>query len=164
VKHDFAKAGIKVVKELDGNIPPVLVDPPKIEQVFINLFTNACHAMPDGGTVTVKSYRKTLESEEAEHQAGDRSGIRLRPGDPAVVVEIRDEGTGISKEHLQRLFEPFFTTKSTGKGTGLGLSVTKRIIDLHRGAISISNNTNRGVTVKLTFKAQSVRNPEQTKS
>jgi PAS domain S-box-containing protein len=159
VKHDLTKGRIKIVKNLAPNLPHVLVDPPKIEQVFINLFTNAGHAMPDGGTLTVTSSERRLGSQDFGHHAGDRSGIRLRPGDPVVVVEVCDDGTGISKDHLHRVFEPFFTTKSTGKGTGLGLSVTKRIIDLHKGQISIANNENGGVTVTLVFKAHASKNP-----
>jgi hypothetical protein len=165
VKHDLTKSGVKVVKNLGENLPSALVDPPKIEQVFVNLFTNAGHAMPGGGTLTITSKMKLLPNDASGHfQAGDRSGIRLRPGDPVVVVEVCDTGTGIPKENLDRLFEPFFTTKDTGKGTGLGLSVTKRIIDLHKGQISIANNADRGVTVTVTLRAQFSRSPGRGKT
>ena len=159
VKHDLTLGKIQVVRDLADGLPDVVVDPPKIEQVFINLFTNACHAMKEGGTLTVKSYQSTLGGEDTGHDAGDRSGIRFRTGDRVVMVEVQDNGGGIPEDHLHRIFEPFFTTKETGKGTGLGLSVTKKIIDLHKGRIRIENRKNGGVNVSLTFKAQ---NPTRT--
>jgi signal transduction histidine kinase len=159
VKHDLTKAGIKLVRKLQSDLPPVLLDPTKMEQVFINLLTNACHAMTQGGSLTVSTSRRTMSAEEARHQAGDRSGIRLRGGDEVVVAQVRDQGNGIREEHLPKIFEPFFTTKSTGHGTGLGLPVTKTIVDLHKGEISIANNPDGGVTVTLIFKAHIQKNP-----
>ena len=156
LRHDLALGKINVVKNLAPDLPDIVVDPTKIEQVFINLFTNACHAMDEGGTLTIKSYQRMLGGEDTAHEAGDRSGIRFRTGDPVVMVEIEDNGSGIPEDHLQRIFEPFFTTKETGKGTGLGLSVTKKIIDLHKGRIRITNRTAGGVNVCLTFKAQNL--------
>jgi signal transduction histidine kinase len=155
VTYEFTQSKVKVVTSLTKDLPPCRVDPTKIEQVFVNLFTNAAHAMPDGGTLTVKSYQHVVMADETTHAKGDRSGIRLRTGDRAVVFEIQDTGTGIPEEHLQKVFDPFFTTKNTGKGTGLGLSVTRKIIDLHGGQISIRNNPTGGVTVKIVLKAAS---------
>ena len=71
-----------------------------------------------------------------------------------VVAEIQDSGIGIPDEKLPRIFEPFFTTKPTGVGTGLGLPVTKQIIDMHGGTISIGPGTNGGVQVKLMLSAE----------
>ena len=84
--------------------------------MFLNLFTNAADAMPDGGRLTP----------------------RVRPGElpggvPAVVIEVADTGAGIPPEHLARVFEPFFTTKEEGKGTGLGLAICRRIVEQHHG-------------------------------
>jgi PAS domain S-box-containing protein len=155
VTYELNQAKVKVIRDLANDLPNCRVDPTKIEQVFVNLFTNAAHAMPNGGTLKVKSYQHFIVAEETTHARGDRSGIRLRTGDRAVVIEIEDTGTGIPEEHLRRVFDPFFTTKNTGKGTGLGLSVTRKIIDLHSGHISIKNNPGGGVTVKLVFKAAS---------
>ena len=154
VRHDLGKARIEVVRNLADNLPDVLVDPTKIEQVFVNLFTNACHAMPDGGSLTVTTRQRVITAAESPmHNTGDRSGIRLRAGDTVIDIEIRDTGHGVPPESLSRIFEPFFTTKSTGKGTGLGLSVTRKIMDLHRGKIGIANHPDGGVTVSLTLKA-----------
>jgi signal transduction histidine kinase len=130
------------------------VDPNKIEQVFVNLITNACHAMPGGGTLTVGTRLKIMTpADAAPRDIGDRSGMRLRAGERAIVVEIRDTGSGVPPDQLGKIFEPFFTTKSTGKGTGLGLSVTRKIMDLHRGKISIENHPGGGVIATVTLKA-----------
>jgi PAS domain S-box-containing protein len=159
VRHDLKKSAIKVVNQLDPSLPEVLVDPTKIEQVFINLITNACHAMPDGGTLTLTTRQKRVTTSDASpHNAGDRSGMRLLTGERAIVIEVRDTGTGVPSETLSRIFEPFFTTKSTGKGTGLGLSVTRKIIDLHHGKISIGNHPEGGVIATVTLKAISQGN------
>ena len=71
-----------------------------------------------------------------------------------VVADIQDSGIGIPEEKLPRIFEPFFTTKPTGVGTGLGLPVTKQIIDMHGGTISIGPGTNGGVRVTLMLSAE----------
>ena len=69
-----------------------------------------------------------------------------------MAVEIQDTGTGIAEEHLPRIFDPFFTTKPVGVGTGLGLTVTKRIVDLHGGALEIQNASPRGVLATIILK------------
>lgn len=97
------------VAELDGD---------QIVQVLTNLLTNAQHAMPDGGAITV-----TLDGTEE-----------------TIVIAVEDEGTGIPKENLDKLFSPFFTTKQVGKGTGLGLAVTHGIVKMHRGRITVESN------------------------
>ena len=154
VRHDLKTAQIHVTKHLAPDLADALVDPNKIEQVFVNLLTNACHAMPNGGTLTVTTRPKIItHADTAPHDAGDRSGIRFRSGESAIIVEIRDTGTGVAPAALDRIFEPFFTTKNTGKGTGLGLSVTRKIMDLHRGKISIENHPEGGVIATLTLKA-----------
>jgi PAS domain S-box-containing protein len=154
VRHDLMRAGVKVVKQLAKELPLCGIARDKIEQVFINLFTNACHAMPGGGTLIVTSRERVLRSDETWVNAGDRSGIRFWPNERVVVVEIADTGTGIPPEKLSRVFDPFYTTKKTGVGTGLGLCVVKKIIDLHKGFIKIRNNAERGVTVQLLFKTE----------
>lgn len=154
VRHDLRAANVHVVKHLDPALPEAYADPNKIEQVLVNLITNACHAMSQGGTLTVTTRPKMItQVDAAPHDAGDRSGIRFRAGEQAILVEIRDTGTGVAASAIGKIFEPFFTTKSTGKGTGLGLSVTRKIMDLHRGKISIENHPEGGVIAILTLKA-----------
>ena len=74
-------------------------------------------------------------------------------GQPAVVVEFSDTGTGVPTEDLPRLWEPFFTTKPEGKGTGLGLAICRRAVDEHRGTIGIETAPGRGTTVRITLPA-----------
>jgi signal transduction histidine kinase/iron only hydrogenase large subunit-like protein len=114
------------------------LDPDQINQVITNLFSNACDAMPEGGSLTI-----IIDGNES-----------------TVSFSIRDTGIGISKENQSKVFEPFFTTKQIGKGTGLGLAVTYGIVKMHRGDITVvSNNdssagqTGTQFTVKLPRKA-----------
>jgi signal transduction histidine kinase len=107
---------IEVVDHLDDTIAEL--DGDQIVQVLTNLLTNAQHAMPEGGSLLV-----TLDGTEEN-----------------VIVSVKDEGTGIAEEHLDKLFSPFFTTKQVGKGTGLGLAVTHGIVKMHRGQITVESN------------------------
>lgn len=152
VKHELGGAPIKLVRELGAGLPPVYVDKHKIKQVLVNILTNAVHAMPEGGTLTVRSYAKQLQAAEVSHDAGWRLPDRFRAGETVVVCETLDTGTGIAPEKLAKIFDPFFTTKPTGKGTGLGLTVTKKIVELHGGTIEIANRPQGGVIVRLMFK------------
>jgi two-component system NtrC family sensor kinase len=118
--------------------PKVDLDPDQINQVITNLFSNACDAMPDGGSLT----------------------ISIGGNDRDVWLSIKDTGSGISKENQGKIFEPFFTTKQMGKGTGLGLAVTYGIVKMHRGDITVMSNndpsagqTGTQFTVKLPRKA-----------
>jgi two-component system NtrC family sensor kinase len=154
VRHELNAAKVKVTTNFAGQLPPCAVDRDKIKQVFVNLFTNACHAMPEGGVLTVTTLYRRATEEEASGGGGDRSGTRLRGGDGVVVVEIADTGSGIPAEQLPKIFDPYFTTKPTGKGTGLGLTVTKAIIDMHGGRINISNASGGGVIVRIMLKTR----------
>ena len=152
VRHDLNRGKVKVVTQLAENLPSCQLDGPKIEQVFVNVFMNACHAMPEGGALTIKTSLEIFDTDRAESDIRDCESIRFKPGDKVVVVEIRDTGTGIPEEKLQKIFDPFFTTKTSGKGTGLGLSVVRKIIDLHGGTISIANAEGGGVRVTIVLK------------
>lgn len=153
VKHELNAAKVKPVLNFSGQLPQCPVDRDKIKQVFVNLFTNACHAMPNGGTLTVSTGFRPAQPEEASATGTARP--RFRAGDGVVLVEIRDTGTGIPAEALSRVFDPYFTTKPTGKGTGLGLSVTKTIIDMHGGRIYLNNALGGGVVVTIILKSRS---------
>jgi signal transduction histidine kinase len=122
------KNRIEIHKEY-GDIPKIQGYSGKLNQVFMNLLSNAFHAV---------------------HGTGD-VWIRTRPVDSAVEIEIEDNGTGIPKEHLKRIFEPFFTTKPVGQGTGLGLSISYGIIEQHQGKIHVSSTPQKGsvFTVRL---------------
>ena len=148
VRGEMKGPRFRVVKEFNGHLP-LKLDRLKIEQVFVNLFTNAIHAMPKGGTLTIRS--SFHQHAGVGENVGDSRSESFRIGGTLVVVEIEDEGTGIPADKLTKIFDPFFTTKTTGEGTGLGLSVTKTIIDLHRGTIEIHNRQEGGARVTLMF-------------
>lgn len=149
VRGEFSGGRYRIIKELRPDLPKLKLDRSKIEQVFVNLFTNAAHAMPDGGALTVRTFVKQLTGVGAN--IADERSESFRVGDLVVVTEIEDSGSGIPEDKLAKLFEPFFTTKPTGQGTGLGLTVTRSIIHLHRGMIQIANRAEGGAKVTLMF-------------
>jgi PAS domain S-box-containing protein len=155
VRHELTRSSIRVEKSLAADLPKVLIDNAKLEQVVVNLFMNAVHAMDgDGsGRLTVTTSEKTLSPDDVEHDEGARSKEVMHAGERVVVVEIMDDGHGISEDKVASIFDPFFTTKPTGKGTGLGLTVVKKIIELHRGSLKIQNRSGaRGVRVTITLR------------
>ncbi|HDN85609.1 MAG: hypothetical protein DRP68_04240 [Candidatus Omnitrophota bacterium] len=152
MKHQFDRHHIQVVKELGGNIPEVDIDKSKIEQVFINIFMNAVHAMPEGGKLTIRSYVKSLNKDTLPLQFEEKEKFNL--DEEVVIVEIEDTGSGIPQELLNKVFDPFFTTKRTKGGTGLGLSIVRSIMDMHNGFIDIKNKSSGGVIVTLIFKKE----------
>ena len=153
VRHELNKKRIELVKDLAVLLPKVAVDKTQIQQVFVNIFVNAVHAMPEGGTLTVRTFAKQMT--ETTHSEGSRSSAHLWVGDTAVVAEVEDTGSGIPQEHLAKIFDPFFTTKPTGVGTGLGLPVSRKIVELHGGTIDIKNKPDgTGVRVTVLLKEQ----------
>jgi signal transduction histidine kinase len=114
---------IQVVQEL-GDVPKVKCMPSQINQVFLNMITNAAQAMDDEGKLTIRSVAK-----------------------PNVVeVSFEDTGHGIPDDVLPKIFDPFFTTKPVGEGTGLGLSIVHKIIQGHGGAIRVKSQVGKGTT------------------
>jgi len=150
VRHALTDAQIEVARELVEPLPKVLADRTQIQQVFVNIFMNAVHAMPRGGQITVRTYPKTMS--ETTHREGSRKSTHLWVGEKVIAAEVDDSGSGIPEENLAKIFDPFFTTKPAGEGTGLGLPVSKKIIELHGGAIAIRNRPEGGVRVTLIFK------------
>jgi PAS domain S-box-containing protein len=151
VEYPLRQARVKLVKELDPELPHVAVDSTKMEQVLVNLMINAMHAMPDGGTLVVRAFSSTLSG--VRRDEGVRTAGHLREGDRIVRIEIDDTGTGIDEAHMSKLFDPFFTTKPTGTGTGLGLAVCRKIVDLHGGVLELENRPEGGVRASITLKA-----------
>jgi two-component system cell cycle sensor histidine kinase/response regulator CckA len=122
---------------------PVKVDQSQLEQVIVNLLVNARDAMPDGGTLTVRTANVT-QAESAK--------LPYKPMPPAdyVLIEIADTGTGIPPEIREKIFEPFFTTKELGKGTGLGLSTVYGIIKQTNGFVFVNDpETGSGAVFRI---------------
>jgi two-component system NtrC family sensor kinase len=108
-----------------------VADPSQLEQVLVNLFMNAMDAMPQGGTLRVRT-------------AAD--------GDGTVRIEVADSGKGVPPENREKIFEPFFTTK--GKGTGLGLAISRQLVEQQSGTLRISDNPGGGAAFTVRVPAR----------
>ncbi len=137
---------ISVQTHADDSVASVLVDPNSVEQILLNLVTNARHAMPDSGTLTVKVWEAELD----EVYCG-----RYAPMIPGryVLVEVSDTGAGMDHETRSRIFEPFFTTKTPGEGTGLGMSMVYGLTKQQNGFVHVDSEPGCGTTVRLAFPA-----------
>ena len=109
-------------------------DPSQLENAILNIAINACHAMPEGGSLTFTSLIEEVK---------ENSVSNLKEGFYSL-IKISDTGTGIPQEVIERIFEPFFTTKSKNKGTGLGLSATYGTVQQHSGVITVESTLNEG--------------------
>ena len=123
---------------LQKDICTVEIDRSQIEQVLLNLFVNAWHAMPGGGDIFIKTKNISLD-------ADDVMPYGIKPGE-FVMVSVTDTGVGMDKETRQHIFEPFFTTKKLGRGTGLGLASAYGIIKNHGGLINVNSKKGEGTT------------------
>jgi two-component system NtrC family sensor kinase len=138
-EHVLDECGVALTTDFDADIAPISGVRGQLHQVFVNLVTNASHALAgrSGGIVHLEAHRTTNARGEDE-----------------VVVRVRDNGPGISAQHLPRIFEPFFSTKGEGRGTGLGLSIVRKIIQAHRGTIEVSTSHaegQSGTTFEMRF-------------
>lgn len=123
--REASTKGIELRPEVSRDLPRIECDPNQIEQVILNLALNAIQAMPAGGQVVLSASLK------GSH----------------VLIEVRDQGRGVTAEHLDRVFEPFFTAK--GNGPGLGLAIAQRIVTQHQGTMSARKNEDQGMTFSL---------------
>jgi len=133
--------GIKVVLDLKDDLPPIMGDANRLEQVVINLVVNA---------------RNAMDAKKGEFARGDVESIltvRSFQKNGSVVVTVTDTGIGIPDDLKDKIFEPFFTTREVGKGTGLGLSISYGIIKDYDGTIEVESEMGKGATFKLTFPA-----------
>lgn len=120
----------------------VLADTSQLEQVLVNLATNARDAMPDGGTLTMKTSQTVIDRDFCRmHGYGE-------PGDYALIT-VEDTGRGMSKDIQQKIFDPFYTTKDTGKGTGLGLAIAWGIMKQHKGYILVDSEPEKGTRFQI---------------
>jgi len=132
-------AGIELACSLSTDLPEITADPAQINQVLVNLVVNALQAMPQGGTLTVRTHTGA--------------------GDVSLMVE--DTGIGMSPEVQERVFVPFFTTKDVGQGTGLGLPVVHGIVASHGGTIQIESEVGRGTRFVIRFPAAERQDAER---
>ncbi len=151
VRTRFKFENIDVIMKTKQDMPSVLADKNKLEQVFINLLLNAIQAMPAGGKIIIRTYDKILE--EIKKGIGRREDDCFRVGEKAIIIEIEDTGSGISEENLKKIFDPFFTTKGPTGGAGLGLSVTQNIINEHKGFIGVESQIGKGTKLTIILHA-----------
>jgi len=129
-EHLIERGGIQLEIEVDPELPVIQAVAGQLEQVLINLITNAVHAVETGGKVIV----------------------RAQVASPAaVLLEVADSGQGVRDDDRERIFEPFFTTKPDGKGTGLGLPIVRNIIEQHRGQIAVHRSDLGGAAFRVTI-------------
>jgi len=126
--------GIEVTCTLDAAPPVIAADARGLQQIMLNVLTNAIDALDQGGHITVTA--------EAHGDNGGPAGLLLR---------IADDGEGIAPEDIARVFQPFFTTKSVGRGTGLGLTISQDIARAHDGAVRVHSRPGEGTTVEVTI-------------
>jgi len=126
----------EVIKDY-GELPMVECLPTQLNQVFMNLLVNAGQALPDRGTITLRTGRN----------------------DSQVWIEVSDSGVGMSPETVQRIFDPFYTTKPVGQGTGLGLSVSYAIVKKHNGHIEVESTPGSGSTFRIVLPISQPRLP-----
>ena len=141
--HELLPRTIVVIPQLDNTLPPIQGDPTHVHQVILNLCVNARDAMPDGGELTISTYRESGEALRPEHPKATAEDY--------VVLSVADNGTGMDKEMQRRIFEPFFTTKGRDKGTGLGLSVVFGIMESHSGFVTVQSEPGKGSTFRCYF-------------
>jgi len=158
-EHEVVDAQVQVLRRLEPDVGLVRGLPEQLAQVFVNLVTNACHAMATpresgasdfgqrGGDAHPR--RAPLLTITTERHAPEAD--TLAEGEDEVVVVVQDTGCGIRKENLEQVFAPFFTTKGPGQGTGLGLSIVKNIVEGHRGKIRAESDPSFGTRFILRF-------------
>jgi two-component system NtrC family sensor kinase len=129
MSNEISLNGIELDLQLGRNLPTVRGSAHDLQQVFLNLVLNAIQAMPDKGTLGVRSFAS----------------------DGSVKIDVSDTGVGIPAENRDKIFDPFFTTKEVGKGTGLGLSVSYGIIKKHHGHLSVSSEVGKGTTFSVVL-------------
>jgi PAS domain S-box-containing protein len=133
---------IRVVVDEPAELGLVLADPGEMSQVLLNLCLNARDAMPEGGTLVVRTGSHTISEAHVRDHLDARMGEAIR-------LTVEDSGRGIAPETRGRIFEPFFTTKEPGTGTGLGLAMVFGIVTQHRGWIELDSELGRGTRVDV---------------
>ena len=143
------------VKKNYGDIPDIECISSQLNQVFLNLFINAAHAIDDHGTITITTSTATLP----EGFSDADTGAENTDGDSWVCISVADTGSGIESETIQHIFDVFFTTKPVGQGTGLGLSLSRNIVQKHGGHMVVDSEQGKGAKFSVWLP---VRQPDMT--
>jgi len=147
-------ADIEIITEFKEQAGLVLSDPAQIHQIFMNLCTNAAHAMKEGGG------RLSVSIKEGQLERFSHGmSAELSPG-PYMIIRVEDTGHGIPAGIREKIFDPFFTTKSREEGTGMGLSVVYGIVESHGGAIQVDSGVGQGTAFTVLLPAVSPREKE----
>ena len=128
IRNQLVVSRIRMEKEIADNLPPVRGKLQNLQQAFLNILSNAIHAMPEGGSIGIRAYRTP---------------------DGFAKIDFSDTGTGIKPEDMKHIFDPFYTTKEPGQGTGLGLSLVYSIIRAHGGYIEVKSESGNGTTFSV---------------
>ncbi len=155
--HRLIGENIELKTDLVDGATTVVADSGQIEQILMNLATNARDAMPDGGTITLSTGVTEIGNDFIRTHGYGKPGAY-------VVVAATDTGTGMDDTILERIFEPFFTTKEVGRGTGLGLSIVYGIVKKHNGYINCSSRPGHGTTFTIYFPLAKLSSIEQEAS
>ena len=134
VRPQLEQGGIEVQLKIEKGLPLVPCDPAQIEQVLLILIMNAKDAMPRGGNLWIET--------------------RLSNAEPAIEIQVRDDGAGIAPDVLSHIFEPFMTTKERGHSVGLGLAISRGIVERHKGHIEVESVLGRGTAFTITLPSQ----------
>ncbi|HUU42677.1 MAG TPA: ATP-binding protein [Planctomycetota bacterium] len=143
--HQLQMNNVRLEKDLAEGLPSLSANPQQLQQVFTNIIINAQKAMPEGGTLTVKSRMHGSPDDE----------------NATVKLTFADTGCGIPEEVIGRIFDPFFTTRRVGEGTGLGLSLTQGIVKNHGGEIGVASKVGKGTTFTISLPVHLQRKPER---
>jgi two-component system cell cycle sensor histidine kinase/response regulator CckA len=148
--------GTQLALERDSDLWPVHADEAQLSNAIINLVVNARDAMPQGGTVTIRTRNEIIHT-------ATPLGTAIMPAGDYVVIEVADTGTGMSKEIQSKIFDPFFTTKPVGQGTGLGLATVYGIVKQSGGFITVDSELGHGTSFKIYLPRQrEVHAPAET--
>ena len=135
VGNNARSQGVDLITELDPSLPRLLNNEGQVQQLLLHVMTNALHAMPDSGTLT----------------------LRTRSEGDSIAIDVTDTGRGIAEEHLDKIFDPFFTTKDVWQSTGLGLSVCHSIVESHGGHIDVVSELGKGSTFTIVLPIKSTK-------
>lgn len=134
-RHKFQQQRIELVRRLAPDLPPLMADPVQLEQAFLNLMLNAAQAMPDGGRLTLITRAVTA---------------RRAPRPTHIVIEVKDTGEGMTEDQCRRAFTSLLST-TKAQGTGLGLAIVRRVVETHRGEVTVKSAPGRGTTMTVTL-------------